>query len=328
MLAIQITAPGRPEFVEVPIPGLRSGSAVVRPLLLSLCGSDVRAVYYAPEEEYPHPVGSGGHEVIARVEALDGTVPGVAVGDVVMALVPGDAGMSEYFTTATDNLLPLPGGCPLEHLLMAQQLGTVIHACTRLPNVVGRDTVVIGQGSAGLFFDSMLRRLGAGRVVALDVIGERVAAAHVFGATSSVDIREVDPVVAVAEITGGQMADLVVEAVGEPETVNLMPRLVKVGGHLMAFGIPRGPHAFTFDYFGLFRKKCHLTSSDGTIEEPGRRSTRMALDLIAQGQIDVAPMLTHRLPFSRVQEAYELARSREDGVIKIVIEMPAQVASA
>jgi threonine dehydrogenase-like Zn-dependent dehydrogenase len=49
----------------------------------------------------------------------------------------------------------------------------------------------------------------------------------------------------------------------------------------------------------------------------------MALDLIASGQIGVESMITHRLPFADVVQAYELARSRDDGVIKIIIHMPA-----
>jgi threonine dehydrogenase-like Zn-dependent dehydrogenase len=99
-----------------------------------------------------------------------------------------------------------------------------------------------------------------------------------------------------------------------------MPRLVEEGGNLMSLGIVRRTHAFRFDCYSRFRKKWHLTSSDGTIEEPGRRSTCMALNLIAQREIDVAPMLTRRLPFSRVEEAHELARSRQDGAILIVID--------
>ena len=51
----------------------------------------------------------------------------------------------------------------------------------------------------------------------------------------------------------------------------------------------------------------------------------MALDLIATGEIDVAPMVTHRFGFADVVDAYELARTRDDGVIKIVIEMPGYV---
>jgi threonine dehydrogenase-like Zn-dependent dehydrogenase len=204
---------------------------------------------------------------------------------------------------------------------MAQQLGTVVLACKRLPNMVGKRAVVIGQGSAGLFFNAMLSRLGARQIVALDVVEARVAAAERFGATCSLDISGADPVAAVKEATGGQLGDLVVEAVGEPETINLMPKLVREGGTIMAFGIPRGPYRLEFDYFSLFLKKCVLTSSAGSVHEPGRVSTRMALDLIAGGQVDATPMLTHRLPFSRAPEAYELARSRADGVIKIVIDM-------
>jgi threonine dehydrogenase-like Zn-dependent dehydrogenase len=148
-----------------------------------------------------------------------------------------------------------------------------------------------------------------------------VTVAPKFGATEALNTAEIDPVGAVADITDGRMADLVVEAVGEPETINLMPKLVRERGLLMSFGVPRGPHAFEFDYFSLYRQKCHLISEGGTIGEPGRRSPRMALQLIARGDIDVSPMITHHIPFGRVHSAYELARSREDGVIKIVIDM-------
>jgi threonine dehydrogenase-like Zn-dependent dehydrogenase len=56
--------------------------------------------------------------------------------------------------------------------------------------------------------------------------------------------------------------------------------------------------------------------------EPGRKAFRQALDLIAEGVINVSPMLTHRFLLEQVLEAYELARTREDGAIKVVIEMP------
>ena len=64
-----------------------------------------------------------------------------------------------------------------------------------------------------------------------------------------------------------------------------------------------------------------MTSSDA-MADPRRESFWQALDLIARGEIDVSPMLTHRFPFERLGEAYELARTRDDGAIKVVIEMP------
>jgi L-iditol 2-dehydrogenase len=322
MRAVHIVAPGQPEFVEVPVPLPGPGQALVRPRLVALCGSDVRVVFYSPREEYPFAVGRNGHEIIARVEALNGHLDGVQVGDLVLALIPGELGMAEYCVTGLDNLLPLPPGKPLEHLLMAQQLGTVIYASKRLPNVVGQDGVVIGQGSAGLFFDALLRRLGMERVIALDVKDARLDAALQLGATHVVNNERTDPLAAVQEITGSRLADLVVEAAGEPETINLMPHLVKQNGCLFSFGVPRGPHSFMFDYFAMFRKRCHWVSSDGTVAEPGRASIRQALGMIARGEIDVSPLVTHRFPFERVCEAYELARSRDDGAVKVVVEMP------
>jgi L-iditol 2-dehydrogenase len=260
--------------------------------------------------------------MIGVVQAVDGTETGLEVGDVALTLAPYHRAMAEYFLAPVENVLVLPTGRPLEHLLMAQQLGTVIHACTRLPNVVGKDVAVIGQGSAGLFFNAILRRMGARRVIGLDLKEARAAAGLEFGATHTLNNAQTDPLQAVKEITSGELADVVIEAAGEVNAINLAPALVKVGGHLLFFGVPHETD-FVFNYWALFRKYCHTTTAGAaTLFDPGRRSFRMALDLIGRGEIDVSPMITHRFPFERVIEAYELARSRDDGAIKVIIEMP------
>ena len=321
MRAAQVVAPGKVAFVETPIPELRPGYALVRPALLSLCGSDVRMVYYAPENEYPFPIGTSGHEMVGVVEAVDGPGSGIQAGDVALTLEPYHTAMAEYFLARVDNVLVLPEGQPLVHFLMAQQLGTVIHACKKLSNIVGQDVVVIGQGSAGLFFDAMLRRMGAGRVIGLDVKEARAKAGQRFGATHAINNAHIDPVRAVGEALEGNLADLVVEAAGEVEAINLTARLAKVGAQLLYFGIPRA-QAFDFDYWTFFHKSCRTMTSSDAMADPRRESFWQALDLIARGEIDVSPMLTHRFPFERLGEAYELARTRDDGAIKVVIEMP------
>jgi L-iditol 2-dehydrogenase len=321
MRAVQCVAPGEVRFVEAPKPELQPGHALIRTLLLALCGSDVHMVYYAPPEEYPFAVGTTGHEVIGLVEAVD--APGCALqpGDVALVLAPPQTAMAEYYLAPVDDVLVLPPGKPLEQLLMSQQLGTVIFALKRLPGLLGKDVAIIGQGSAGLFWDAMCRRLGAEKVIGLDIISARVAAGLKFGATHTVNNAQEDALKAVERITGGRLADVVVEAAGEAETINLAAHLLKVGGHLMYFGVPRAHH-LTFDFWTLFRKYCYTTTSGGSPFEPGRRSFHAALDLIARGEIVVTPMLTHRMTFEQVIQGYELARTREDGAIKIVIEMP------
>lgn len=322
MRATRVVARGRVEFVEAPAPVLGPGQVLVRPLLVAICGSDVRTVYYRPEAEYPLRVGTSGHEMVGRVEAADAPGQGLEAGDLALVLVPHEDAMAELFRAAAEDVLVLPPGRPLEELLMAQQLGTVIYACKRLPSLMDRDVVVIGQGSAGLFFDAVCRRMGARRVIGLDVKEARVAAGLRMGASHTVNNARVDALAAVQELTDGRLADLVVEAVGEPETINLAPRLARVGGQLLYFGIPR-VESLQFDFWGFFRKYCQTLTLAGSASEPGRRSFRLALEWIARGEIDVSRMITHRFPWERVAEAYELARTRDDGAIKVLVQMPA-----
>jgi len=321
MRAVQCVAAGEPQFVEAPKPELKPGYALVKTRLVSLCGSDVHMVYYEPPARYPFPRGTSGHEMIGVVEAVDAPGCDLKPGDVALTMAPYHTAMAEYFLAPVEHVLVLPAGKPQAHLLMAQQLGTVIFACQRLPSLINKDVAIIGLGSAGLFFAAMCRRLGAARVMALDIVAHRAAVAPRFGATHAIHNATDDAVQAVAEITGGQMADVVIEAAGEADAINLAPALVKTYGHILFFGIPRA-YGFAFDYDTFFHKYCTTTSIAGAAFEPGLKSTRAALDLVASGAIDVTPLLTHRLPFNRVQTGYQLARDRNDGAIKIVIEMP------
>jgi len=335
MRAAQIKAHGQTEIVDTNLPQPAEGFALVEPLLIAICGSDLLKIFFLPDSVYPLPPGLTGHEVIGRVVSMnlgsedpDTAVPQypggpVTEGDIVLALVPvAENAMSEFVTTTIDNLLPLPKGVPYPHLILAQQLGTVIYACRRLPNIIDKDVVVIGQGSAGLFFNTMLRRMGARKVIALDLTDARLAMGRTFGATAAFNNHEVDPIEAVATETGMQMADLVVEAVGEPETINLTPKLVKRWGHLLYFGVPHAMQV-TFDIGHWYRMCLNTISVVGADQDPGKRCFFQALELISSGEVQVAPMITHTFSFEEVEKAYEIAHTREDGAGKVFVKMPA-----
>ncbi len=321
MKAVQVVERGKAVFVDVPKPKLSPGHAVVRPMKLSLCGSDVRMLHYAAEESYPFPPGTTGHEMVGVVEQIDDPTGAIKPGDLTLTLAPGHRAMSEYYLAPLEHVLPLPEGKPLDHLLQAQQLGTVIYACQRLPNVIGKTVAVIGQGSAGLWFDFQLRRMGAKRVIAIDLEEFRLSPAKSFGATHTVHNGSLEPLVAIQEINDGELVDLVIEAAGEVDSINLAADLVKKFGHILFFGYPRG-QTIGFNFEQFFHKCCHATTIVGAAEEPNQTSTRLALDIIAGGEIDVTPIITHHFPFVQVRDAYELHRSRGDGAIKVVIDMP------
>ncbi len=333
MKAAHITGRGTVTITDVEPPVARPGYTILRPLMVAICGSDLRKVYHLPESDYPLPPGVSGHEIIGVVEEIGPPGAGakrdnITVGETVLGLIPViENGMSEYFITASDNVLSLPGTGngldrrDLERLLMAQQLGTVIYACKRIGPVIGRTAAVIGQGSAGLFFNAMLKRPGADRVVAMDIVDARIDAGIRFGADFAFHSLSDDPVAFVSSVTGGAMADLVIEAVGEPETINLAAHLVAEGGELLYFGVPHEP-TFHFDFQALYRAYCRTTSTGSSGLEPGKASFREALKLIASGAIDVSGMVTHRYPFNQVGSAYRRAHDRSGGAIKVLVEMP------
>lgn len=317
--AARVTAPGQVEVVATPTPAPAAGQAQLSPELVTLCGSDLRTVYSGGADAYPLPPGVSGHEIVARVTAPDPAataVDGLAPGTRVLALVTQQQGMAERFVTPCSDLIRLPDDLPAEHLVLAQQLGTVVYGCQQVGNVVARSAVVIGQGSAGLLFVAMLRRLGADRILVLDLSDARIAAGLRMGADEAYQPERDDPVARVAAFTGGAMADLVVEAAGSPDAVNMAPRLARAGGRILFFGLPK-QDVFPVDFYTLFRAQCRITSVSGAAAEPGKRSFRLALDLIVRGAIEVAGLVSHVFPLQQVARAYELARSRADGALKV-----------
>ena len=120
MRAAQIISHGRTEIVDTPVPEIPEGHALVQPLLLAICGSDLRKIYHLPDSVYPLAPGISGHEVIGRIVSLNhgSTAPDIDMlqypggpvkeGDIVLALVPDvENAMAEYVTTEIENLLPL-----------------------------------------------------------------------------------------------------------------------------------------------------------------------------------------------------------------------------
>ena len=167
----------------------------------------------------------------------------------------------------------------------------------------------------------MLRRLGARRIIGIDMQSHRLMVSKLYGATHIVHNIGEEPLKRVTEILKGDQPDLVIEAAGEPSAVNLAIQLARLSGKILLFGVPHESR-FVVNYSELFLKCLNLKAIVNTAIEPGHTSTLAAIDMIANGEVDVAPILTHRFPFERVLEAYALQAMRDEGNIKIIIEMP------
>ena len=318
MKAVQIIVRGKPVFVDAPKPELKPGHALVKTLRLSLCGSDIRYLHYLRDEYYPLPPGNTGHEMVGRVEAIDGG--DFAVGEAALVLAPDHGAMADYYLAPVENLLRLDSAMPPEHAVQAQQLGTVLYASRALPDVKGKTVAIIGQGSAGLWFNTMLRERGAGRIIALDRKAYRLNYSRHFGATHTLHNESVDVAETLKEMNDGALPDVVIEAAGEAGSIALAPMITRRNGFILLFGVPR-TQRMDFPIYEFFWRNFTTRSVVGAIVDPGHACTKMALEWIGSGVADAAGMITHTFKFEDVFEAYELHHLQDEGAVKIVVDM-------
>ena len=318
----QLVAPGRMAFVEAPVEPVRDGDLLVRSRYASICGSDLHVVHHGvetdPEQWLP---GYPGHEGVGEV--AESRAPGFAPGDPVLLVppVPEARCFAEWQRVRATSAIKLAGPLPaVEQVLMAQQLGTVLYALSQHPwDVAGRTVAVIGQGSAGLFFTWSMKRAGAARVIVADRSPSRLAASIPFGADVLVDARVDDLTAVVMDLTTGEGADFVVEAVGRRETLLQSIGLCRTGGQLYWFGLPDTNDPVPIDFRMFFRRKLTAHSTYGAQSEPGLVSFRAAVEHIRRGEIAVAPLLSHVVPVEEIDRAFELANTCADGALKVSV---------
>jgi threonine dehydrogenase-like Zn-dependent dehydrogenase len=318
MLAGQITRRRQIELVTHPEPvaGI-PGEIVFQPELACLCGSDIP--YFAAEHPaYPLKVGLSLHEMVGTVVWADGSQ--FQAGQKVLAVPTNHVGIFERFAISEKLVLPLDLRRPLEEMIVSQPLGTVLYGLRMLPNLLGWNAVVVGQGPIGQLFCAALWNLGAKQIIGIDRIASRLSLSKLMGATAVIHIEREDAIAAVADLTGGSMADLVIEAVGhENQALNLCIDLCRRHGRIHYFGVP--PQRIDgIRWHDLISKNLAVTTSLGP---DFTRDFPLAMQWIGEGRIDVRPLVTHRFPLSEIQRAFEIFSDRKDGSCKVLIRFPA-----
>ncbi|HON80467.1 MAG TPA: zinc-binding dehydrogenase [Spirochaetota bacterium] len=317
MKSARIVSPRKIEIIDEPVPAVGEGKVLVRLKKAALCGSDIPYYSYtfAPSS-YPLPPGYPGHECMGVVE--ESKSGEFKPGELVMYYPPGLDAYREYHVADPSRLQKLPEGMDLDILVMTQLLGCVAHGAFRIDKPYNKNVVVMGQGPVGLLFTALMKNLGAKKIIAVDPLPWRGETAITMGADHAVNPSAANVIEEVKDLTGGHMADIVIEAYGQDVAViNQCFDLACHNGQVAFFGIclEEAP-ALNFNVF--FRKELRMIASVGpdlTMDYP------YGLDMILRGAVDVSPLITHRMPFDDIAKAFEIATNREEKVIKIILDM-------
>ncbi|MFF2350715.1 S-(hydroxymethyl)mycothiol dehydrogenase [Kitasatospora sp. NPDC058115] len=192
-----------------------------------------------------------------------------------------------------------------------------IGAAINTGNVGRGDTVaVIGCGGVGGAAVLGSRLAGASKIIAVDIDDRKLATAEKLGATHTVNSRNADPVEAIRELTGGHGADVVVEAVGRPETYRQAFYARDLAGTVVLVGVPTPEMKLELPLLDVFGRGGALKSSWYGDCLPSR-DFPMLIDLYLQDRLDLGAFVSETIGLDAVEQAFE--RMHHGDVLRSVV---------
>lgn len=324
---------------EMPVPEIGPGELLLKVEASGLCGSDVMEWYRI--QRAPMVLG---HEVSGEVVQVGAGVDRYKEGDrmVVTHHVPCNAchwclnnrhtacdtlhqtnfdpgGFSEYLRIPQINVdrgvFPIPDHVPYEEASITEPLACVYRGQKRASLQPGQNVLVLGSGLAGLLHINLARALGAGRIIATDMVDYRLQAARRLGADTAFPATE-DVPARLREANDGRLADLVIVCTGALPALNQALQSVERGGTVLFFA-PTEPGVSLpvsiNDVF--FRNDVTLTTTYAGA--PADLAT--ALEMIGSGRVQVGQMISHRLGLAEAGLGFKLTAEAGDS-LKVIIQ--------
>lgn len=223
-----------------------------------------------------------------------------------------DGAFAEYVAVPEYIVYPIPDALTFEHASLVEPVSVALHAVSRATIRLNDTAVVLGSGTIGLLAMQALKQAGCGHVIAVDIDAGRLNLAHQLGATDTINASQNRPDEAVASLTSGSGADIVLEAVGAESTVRAAMACVRKGGTLVLVGNITPNVSFPLQA-AVTREITVLGSCAIAGEYPA------AIDLLSRGDILVEPLLSAKAPLDDGPEWFERLYNREPGLLKVVL---------
>jgi 2-desacetyl-2-hydroxyethyl bacteriochlorophyllide A dehydrogenase len=315
MRAVVISGPQQIEIQHLDVPEPRPGEVRIRLEGCGVCGSNLPLWEGRPWFQYPSNPGSPGHEGWGTIDAVGAGVTTVRKGDRVAAL--SSRAYAEYDIADAGSVVALPpalDGRPFP----GEPLGCAMNAFRRSDIEAGQAVAIIGIGFLGALLTRLACRAGA-RVIAISRRPFALALARELGAEVVMPLEDYAGAVEhVKRITAGEGADRVIEVTGLQEPLDLAGELARVRGRLIIAGYHqdglRRVNMQLWNWRGLDVINAHERDPAVYVE-----GIRAAVNAVATGVLDPAPLYTHTFPLDELQRAFDAMRTRPDGFLKALV---------
>ncbi len=222
-------------------------------------------------------------------------------------------GAATLLVTAPESKVFPAADLSWDQVTLIEPLSVGFHAVRRGQAKAGDKVAVFGCGMIGLGAVIGARRAG-GEVIAIDIDDGKLALARDLGASHAVNSRSEPLTERILALTGGHGADVVIEAVGAPQTYRAAVDIVCYCGTVVYIGYASKEVAYETKYF--VQKELDIRGSRNAL--PADFAEVIAM--LREGRVDVGPIITHRFPFARAGEALSFWKAHANEVTKIVID--------
>ena len=350
MKAYCLKAPGAVGFCDVPEPVLTSRGAILTPVMITPCSSDVHTVFGSGSPKPQNLV--LGHESVGRIVAVGTEVKDFKVGEVVAvpAVTPDwrevdiqngnychagahfsghKLGRSEpgvfaeryLISDADTTLAKIPENVSLEQALMCADVVTTGFTGAEEADIkIGDTVVVMGIGPIGLMAVAGAGLLGAARIIAIGSRPRSVELARYYGATDILSYKDTDIVRAVLDMTGQRGADSVIIAGGGDEVFTQAFDMVCYGiGTVSNINYFGGQGVLGFPKFsggrGMAGKTLHTSLAKG-----GRARIERVMNMVSYGRLAPQKLITHRLEgFDSIEKALFMMKDKAADLLKVAV---------
>lgn len=316
---------------------------IIKVKAVGICGSDISR--YAKLGPYIEGM-IFGHEFSGEVVEVGAKVKDIKIGDrvagcptfycgkcyncrvgelarcekltVIGARHPG--AFAEYVALPEENIVPIPDHVDFDTASMIEPSAVVVHGFKRTTMQPGAEVAVMGCGNIGLLAIQWAKIFGAKKVYAIDIDDEKLAVAKEVGADILINSLKKPAHEQIAEHTDGLGVDVAIESAGSPITSAQVFALPKKGGEVVFLGIPYGDVNIERFYFEqIVRNELTVLGSWNAISAPfpgDEWST--TVHYMSTGQINVKPIITHRLQLAQGPDTFKKIINREGTYGKVL----------